>query len=73
MPYSPLGRGFLTGTARPADQYDADDMRSRDPRWQPGNYERNVAATAELTRLAEAKGARCRSSHWPGCSAREPT
>jgi aryl-alcohol dehydrogenase-like predicted oxidoreductase len=57
VPYSPLGRGFLTGTARPADQYDAADMRSRDPRWQPGNYERNVAATAELTRLAEAKGA----------------
>jgi aryl-alcohol dehydrogenase-like predicted oxidoreductase len=57
VPYSPLGRGFLTGTARPADQYDADDMRSRDPRWQPGNYERNVAATAELTLLAEAKGA----------------
>jgi aryl-alcohol dehydrogenase-like predicted oxidoreductase len=57
VPYSPLGRGFLTGTARPADQYDADDMRSRDPRWQPGNYERNVAATAGLTRLAEAKGA----------------
>jgi diketogulonate reductase-like aldo/keto reductase len=32
-------------------------MRSRDPRWQPGNYERNVAATAALTRLAEAKDA----------------
>ena len=57
VPYSPLGRGFLTGTAKPARQYDADDMRSRDPRWQPGNYERNVAATAELTRLADAKGA----------------
>jgi aryl-alcohol dehydrogenase-like predicted oxidoreductase len=57
VPYSPLGRGFLTGTARPADQYGEDDMRSRDPRWQPGNYERNVAATAELARLAEAKGA----------------
>jgi aryl-alcohol dehydrogenase-like predicted oxidoreductase len=52
-----LGRGFLTGTARPADQYDTDDMRSRDPRWQPGNYERNLQATAELTRLAETKGA----------------
>jgi aryl-alcohol dehydrogenase-like predicted oxidoreductase len=57
VPYSPLGRGFLTGTAKPAAQYDTDDMRSRDPRWQPGNYERNVAATTELTRLAEAKGA----------------
>lgn len=27
MPYSPLGRGFLTGTAKPADQYDKTDMR----------------------------------------------
>src|SRR5258708_3363718 len=57
VPYSPLGRGFLTGTAKPADQYGADDMRSRDPRWQPGNYERNLQATVELTRLAETKGA----------------
>jgi aryl-alcohol dehydrogenase-like predicted oxidoreductase len=57
VPYSPLGRGFLTGTAKPADQYDADDMRGRDPRWQPGNYERNVQATAELTGLAAARGA----------------
>jgi aryl-alcohol dehydrogenase-like predicted oxidoreductase len=57
VPYSPLGRGFLTGTAKPADQYGEDDMRRRDPRWQPGNYERNLQATAELTRLAETKGA----------------
>ncbi|MCW2935506.1 MAG: aldo/keto reductase [Actinomycetia bacterium] len=57
MPYSPLGRGFLTGTARPADQYGADDMRSADPRWQPGNYERNLQATVQLTRLAETTGA----------------
>jgi aryl-alcohol dehydrogenase-like predicted oxidoreductase len=32
-------------------------MRSSNPRWQPGNYERNVAATGELTALAAAKGA----------------
>ena len=57
VPYSPLGRGFLTGTARPASEYGPGDMRSSNPRWQPGNYERNVAATAELTRLAAARGA----------------
>jgi aryl-alcohol dehydrogenase-like predicted oxidoreductase len=57
VPYSPLGRGFLTGTARPASEYGPGDMRGRDPRWQPGNYERNLAATAELTRLAAGKGA----------------
>jgi aryl-alcohol dehydrogenase-like predicted oxidoreductase len=54
--YSPLGRGFLTGAVRPADQYAADDMRRWDPRWQPGNFERNVAAIAELTTAAEQAG-----------------
>ncbi|MEW1792266.1 MULTISPECIES: aldo/keto reductase [Streptomyces] len=52
VPYSPLGRGFLTGTVKPATEYPADDMRSWDDRWQPGNYEQNLAATSELTSLA---------------------
>jgi len=57
VPYSPLGRGFLTGTAKPADQYEATDMRRTDPRWQPGNFERNVEATRQLAELAATKGA----------------
>lgn len=57
VPYSPLGRGFLTGTAKPAADYDEDDLRRRDARWQPGNFEKNVAATAQLTDLAASKGA----------------
>jgi len=57
VPYSPLGRGFLTGTAKPATEYHETDMRRIDPRWQPGNYEKNVAATHHLTELAESKGA----------------
>ncbi|PJJ63852.1 aldo/keto reductase [Compostimonas suwonensis] len=57
VPYSPLGRGFLTGTAKPAGEYGEDDMRSRDPRWQPGNFEHNVDAVRQLTALAESKGA----------------
>ncbi|WAP51437.1 aldo/keto reductase [Arthrobacter sp. ATA002] len=57
VPYSPLGRGFLTGTAKPADQYDETDMRSWDARWQPGNFEKNVAATHQLTELAASKDA----------------
>ncbi|MFI1399345.1 aldo/keto reductase [Streptomyces sp. NPDC020681] len=56
VPYSPLGRGFLTGAAKPAADYPADDMRSWDDRWQPGNYEKNLAAIRELTALADAKG-----------------
>ena len=55
--YSPLGRGFLTGTARPAAAYDADDIRHDDPRWQPGNYEHNQAAVTRLADLAAAKEA----------------
>ena len=56
VPYSPLGRGFLTGAARPAGAYEAGDMRNDDPRWQAGNFERNVEATGQLVRLAESKG-----------------
>jgi aryl-alcohol dehydrogenase-like predicted oxidoreductase len=55
--YSPLGRGFLTGTAKPAGQYDPTDMRNSDPRWQPGNYEKNLAATRELADLARSLNA----------------
>jgi len=56
VPYSPLGRGFLTGSARPASDYDETDMRRTDPRWQPGNYEKNLDATRQLTELASSKG-----------------
>lgn len=57
VPYSPLGRGFLTGTAKPASAYEETDFRRFDPRWLPGNFEKNVAAVAELTVLAEQHGA----------------
>ena len=56
VPYSPLGRGFLTGEVKPASEYPDDDMRSWDARWQPGNYERNVEAIAQLTELAASNG-----------------
>jgi aryl-alcohol dehydrogenase-like predicted oxidoreductase len=56
VPYSPLGRGFLTGDVRPAADYPANDMRSWDDRWQPGNFERNLEAVERLTELARSKG-----------------
>ena len=56
VPYSPLGRGFLTGDFTPAADYPADDMRSWDERWQPGNYERNAEAVRRLSALASEKG-----------------
>lgn len=57
VPYSPLGRGFLTGAATPASEYDETDMRRRDARWQPENFEKNVEATRQLTELAASKDA----------------
>jgi aryl-alcohol dehydrogenase-like predicted oxidoreductase len=54
--YSPLGRGFLTAAVKPAAEYPPNDMRSWDERWQPGNYEKNVAAIETLTELAREKG-----------------
>ena len=55
--YSPLGHGFLTGAVKPAAEYEADDMRRSNPRWQPGAYEGNVDAVGELSELASTKGA----------------
>jgi aryl-alcohol dehydrogenase-like predicted oxidoreductase len=56
VPYSPLGRGFLTGEIKPAGEYPADDMRSWDERWQGENFTRNRAAVEELTRLGSSRG-----------------
>jgi aryl-alcohol dehydrogenase-like predicted oxidoreductase len=57
VPYSPLGRGFLTGAAKPRAEYDESDMRRTDARFQPGNFEKNLEATEKLTTLARSKGA----------------
>jgi aryl-alcohol dehydrogenase-like predicted oxidoreductase len=56
VPYSPLGRGFLTSTVKPAEEYPEDDMRSSDARWQGENFTANVHAVEQLTELAKAKG-----------------
>ncbi len=55
VPYSPLGRGFLTGDFKPAAEYPQDDMRSWAAHWQPGNYEKNAHAVEQLRALAEEK------------------
>lgn len=58
VPYAPLGRGFLTGKAKPADHYDESDMRSFDPRWQPEAFDKNVDAVRQLEALANNRGAK---------------
>jgi hypothetical protein len=54
--YSPLDRGFITGTAEPAGEYDATDVRNSDPRWAPGTFEKNVEAVNRLSDLAASEG-----------------
>lgn len=57
VPFSPLGRGFLTAAAKPADAYpEGDYRRSGDPRLQGENFEANLRATGFLRELADRKG-----------------
>ncbi|KAB0681411.1 aldo/keto reductase [Aureimonas leprariae] len=58
VPFSPLGRGFLTGTAKPAEEYDEGDFRRGDPRFQGGNFAANMRAADAVRALAEEKGAK---------------
>jgi aryl-alcohol dehydrogenase-like predicted oxidoreductase len=56
VPFSPLGRGFLTGTVGSAETLAADDMRRGLPRFAAGNIEKNAQIVAALRALAERKG-----------------
>jgi len=57
VPFSPLGRGFLTGTAQRAEDYQEGDYRRGDPRFQGENYDANVRAASLVKEIAEGKGA----------------
>ena len=57
MPFSPLGRGFLTGTARRAEEYPEGDYRKTDPRYQGENFDANLRAASRVRDLAGRKGA----------------
>jgi aryl-alcohol dehydrogenase-like predicted oxidoreductase len=56
VPYSPLGRGFLTGQFRSPDDFAADDFRRHSPRFQGGNFARNLQLVDRVKELADAKG-----------------
>mgnify|MGYP000937821960 CR=1 FL=1 len=56
VPFSPLGRGFLTGSAKPATEYPEGDFRRGDPRYQPGNFEANMAAAQIVADVAHECG-----------------
>ena len=58
VPFSPLGRGFLTGEVKRAEDYPADDFRHNDPRYQGENYDANVAAAQIVKEIALSKNAK---------------
>ena len=54
--FSPLGRGFLTGTVRSTDALASDDMRRRLPRFQGDNLAQNMRLVDAVTQLASKRG-----------------
>jgi aryl-alcohol dehydrogenase-like predicted oxidoreductase len=55
VPYSPLGRGFLTGTITSTEELAAGDYRRTSPRFQAGNFDANRAIVAAVVELANEK------------------
>jgi len=56
VPYSPLGRGFLTGAITRPEDFDADDYRRSSPRFQGDNFTRNLALVAKVKEFAAQAG-----------------
>ena len=56
VPYSPLGRGFLTGSIRSPDDFGPDDYRRSSPRFQGENFTMNLALVDKVREMAAANG-----------------
>lgn len=56
VPYSPLGRGFLTGAITTPEQFAEDDYRRHSPRFQGENFSKNLALVAKVKQLAARNG-----------------
>ena len=57
VPYSPLGRGFLTGQIRSMDDIKDGDFRKTNPRFEEGNFEHNLQVAGEVRQIAAEAGA----------------
>ncbi|HEY0530934.1 MAG TPA: aldo/keto reductase [Actinoplanes sp.] len=57
VPYSPLGRGFLTGAIRSTSSLDADDFRKANPRFSEENLRQNLQIVDEVSAVASSLGA----------------
>jgi aryl-alcohol dehydrogenase-like predicted oxidoreductase len=58
VPFSPLGRGFLTGEVKRAEEYPEGDFRRGDPRYQGENFDANMRAAEAVREVARTLGAR---------------
>ncbi len=58
VPFCPLGRGFLTGEVKRAEDYPESDYRRSDPRYQGLNFDLNVKAAQSVRDIAEARQAK---------------
>ncbi|HEY8317683.1 MAG TPA: aldo/keto reductase [Amnibacterium sp.] len=56
VPYSPLGRGFLSGKIRSVDDFAEDDFRRTSPRFQGENFEKNLELLDAVVAIADEKG-----------------
>jgi len=56
VPYSPLGRGFLTGTITSADSFGSGDNRGNYPRFSGENFNKNIALVKNVEAIAKSKG-----------------
>jgi aryl-alcohol dehydrogenase-like predicted oxidoreductase len=56
VPYSPLGRGFLTGAITTPDDFAVDDFRRRSPRFQGENFAKNLQLVEQVKAIASEKG-----------------
>ena len=57
VPFAPLGRGFLTGAVKRAEEYPEGDFRRNDPRYQGANFDANMRAASAVREIAKRKGA----------------
>jgi aryl-alcohol dehydrogenase-like predicted oxidoreductase len=56
VPYSPLGRGFLTGQIQRFEDLEPDDYRRSSPRFQGENFQKNLDLVAKINEIARSKG-----------------
>src|SRR5437899_458726 len=57
VPFAPLGRGFLTGNVKRAEEYPQGDHRRGDPRYQGENFDANMRAASAVRQIASKNGA----------------